>query len=129
MRFHFHPTLPHFRGVGPGIRLFIQRQYSHRELFALRDAHGNTAAGGTFEGPVGGLEDMPAGPASHLARNAVEMQYRSMGNRPVGDHIPVELDRVIHDGGNCPMIRLISVILAALASSACRRQISRNVFG
>lgn len=42
---------------------------------------------------------MPTSPASHLAGDAIEVQDRSLGNGPFSNHVPIELDRVVYDGG------------------------------
>ncbi len=40
--------------------------------------------------------------AKQPGRQAFEMQFGSIGNRALGDNIPIELNRIIHDAGKLP---------------------------
>ena len=45
---------------------------------------------------------MSAAPTGHLAGDPVEVQHSTLGDSVLCDDVPVELHRVIHNGGELP---------------------------
>ena len=72
------------------------------ELIPFANADQAASTGRTGKRSIAGAKDMSAARAGHFAGDAVEMEARTLGNRPVGDDIPVELYRVVDDGRKLP---------------------------